>query len=154
MLFRSIAPHVLDGRLLADGGILDPLPMAPIASANADLTVAVSVSGMEADQVADVPAGAETKATRERLNKLLRRSSALFDRFGAAAEVIDTDDIPDDADADEEAEDALADDVRETAMPKLGSFAVMMRTIDIAQAALARHQMAAYPPDEIGRAHV
>jgi len=27
------------------------------------------------------------------------------------------------------------------------SFAVMMRTIDIAQAALARHQMAAYPPD-------
>lgn len=141
-----IAPHVLDGRLLADGGILDPLPMAPIASANADLTVAVSVSGMEADQVADVSAGAETKATRERLNKLLRRSSALFDRFGAA-EVIDADDIPDDADADEEAEDALADDVRETAMPKLGSFAVMMRTIDIAQAALARHQMAAYPPD-------
>ena len=142
-----IAPHVLDGRLLADGGILDPLPMAPIASANADLTVAVSVSGMEADQVADVSAGAETKATRERLNKLLRRSSALFDRFGAAAEVIDADDFPDDADADEEAEDALADDVREAAMPKLGSFAVMMRTIDIAQAALARHQMAAYPPD-------
>ena len=142
-----IAPHVLDGRLLADGGILDPLPMAPIASANADLTVAVSVSGMEADQVTDVSAGAETKATRERLNKLLRRSSALFDRFGAAAEVIDADDFPDDADADEEAEDALADDVREAAMPKLGSFAVMMRTIDIAQAALARHQMAAYPPD-------
>lgn len=142
-----IAPHVLDGRLLADGGILDPLPMAPIASANADLTVAVSVSGMETDQVADVSAGAETKATRERLNKLLRRSSALFDRFGAAAEVIDADDFPDDADADEEAEDALADDVREAAMPKLGSFAVMMRTIDIAQAALARHQMAAYPPD-------
>ena len=142
-----IAPHVLDGRLLADGGILDPLPMAPIASANADLTVAVSVSGMETDQVADVSAGAGTKATRERLNKLLRRSSALFDRFGAAAEVIDADDFPDDADADEEAEDALADDVREAAMPKLGSFAVMMRTIDIAQAALARHQMAAYPPD-------
>ena len=30
---------------------------------------------------------------------------------------------------------------------KLRSFAVMMRSIDIAQAALARHQMAAYPPD-------
>ncbi len=35
-----IAPHVLDGRLLADGGILDPLPMAPIAAVNADLTIA------------------------------------------------------------------------------------------------------------------
>ena len=40
-----IIPHVLDGRLLADGGILDPLPMAPIAAVNADLTIAVSLSG-------------------------------------------------------------------------------------------------------------
>ena len=38
-----ITPHVLDGRLLADGGILDPLPMAPIAAVNADLTIAVSL---------------------------------------------------------------------------------------------------------------
>lgn len=29
-----IAPYAADGRLLADGGILDPLPMAPIAAAN------------------------------------------------------------------------------------------------------------------------
>ena len=32
-------------------------------------------------------------------------------------------------------------------MPKLGGFEVMNRTIDIAQAALARHTLAAYPPD-------
>ena len=32
-------------------------------------------------------------------------------------------------------------------MPRLGSFEVMNRTIDIAQAALARHTLAAYPPD-------
>lgn len=139
-----IAPYVLDGRLLADGGILDPLPMAPIASVNADLTVAVSVSGMETDPAADDAGGPETKATRERLNRLLRSTSALFDRFGTTAEVIDPDgDLADDTGV----EDSLADDVRETAVPKLGSFAVMNRTIDIAQAALARHQMAAYPPD-------
>ena len=40
-----ITPHVFDGRLLADGGILDPLPMAPIAAVNADLTIAVSLAG-------------------------------------------------------------------------------------------------------------
>ena len=40
-----ITPHVFDGRLLADGGILDPLPMAPIAAVNADLTIAVSLVG-------------------------------------------------------------------------------------------------------------
>jgi NTE family protein len=32
-------------------------------------------------------------------------------------------------------------------VPKLGSFEVMNRTIDIAQAALARHQLASHPPD-------
>lgn len=32
-------------------------------------------------------------------------------------------------------------------MPKLGDFEVMNRTIDIAQAALARHTLAAHPPD-------
>jgi NTE family protein len=32
-------------------------------------------------------------------------------------------------------------------VPKLGGFEVMNRTIDIAQAALARHTLAAYPPD-------
>ena len=132
-----IAPHVLDGRLLADGGILDPLPIAPIAAANADLTVAVSVSGLEADIADD--AGRGVRPTRERLNRLLRSTSALFDRFSAGVEPFDTAE----ADADQTGDDEFAG----PPIPKLRSFAVMMRTIDIAQAALARHQMAAYPPD-------
>lgn len=137
-----IAPHVLDGRLLADGGILDPLPIAPIAAANADLTVAVSVSGMEAD-VSD-EAGAGVRPTRERLNRLLRSTSALFDRFSTSAEPFDITKADSEDVGDEEAGD---DDTGVTPIPKLRSFAVMMRTIDIAQAALSRHQMAAYPPD-------
>lgn len=132
-----IAPHVLDGRLLADGGILDPLPIAPIAAANADLTVAVSVSGMEADVSDEAAPG--VRPTRERLNRLLRSTSALFDRFSAGAEPFDIAE----ADSDEPGDDESG----VTPIPKLRSFAVMMRTIDIAQAALARHQMAAYPPD-------
>ena len=35
----------------------------------------------------------------------------------------------------------------ESEPPRLGGFEVMNRTIDIAQAALARHTLAAYPPD-------
>ena len=132
-----IAPHVLDGRILADGGILDPLPIAPIAATNADLTVAVSVSGMDADVADD-----EIRPTRERLNRLWRSTSALLDRFGTGAAAFDIADIEP-----EEPVDEYGDADRGTQMPKLRSFAVMMRTIDIAQAALARHQMAAYPPD-------
>ena len=137
-----IAPHVLDGRLLADGGILDPLPMAPIAAVNADLTIAVSLGGPGADTVPDQSAEPETRATTEWLNRLLRSTSALLDtapaksvrsRFGSA----------------EESGEAAAEPAEQEAssIPRLGSFAVMNRTIDIAQAALARHQLATYPPD-------
>lgn len=124
-----IAPHVIDGRMLADGGILDPLPIAPIAAVNADLTVAVSVSGQEPD--ADDPL--DLSPTRERLNRLRRSTSALFERLSTGAEPFDI--------------EVETDEQADAQMPKLGSFAIMMRTIDIAQAALARHQMAAYPPD-------
>jgi NTE family protein len=136
-----IAPHVVDGRLLADGGILDPLPMAPIAAVNADLTIAVSLSGSETGGSRDP----EPRSSTEWLNRMLSSTSALLDwptaravlnRFGASIpEVGET--------AVEMAENA--DD--EPYVPKLGGFEVMNRTIDIAQAALARHTLAAYPPD-------
>jgi NTE family protein len=134
---------VLDGRLLADGGILDPLPMAPIAGANADLTIAVSLAGSEAG--GDEPTGPEPKATSEWLNKMWRSTSSLFEsstmlsRFGAAQDEGD--------EAEPVGDDDLVEDARETSVPKMGSFEVMNRTIDIAQAALARHTLAAYPPD-------
>jgi NTE family protein len=145
-----IAPHEVDGRLLADGGILDPLPMAPLAAVNADLTIAVSLSGSEVIDDRD----AEPGATVEWLNRMVRSTSALLDttavrslldrptaravlsRFGA-------DTWPDDTDV--EQPEADRDDSPE--VPKLGGFEVMYRTIDIAQSALARHTLAAYPPD-------
>ena len=137
-----IAPHVIDGRLLADGGILDPLPMAPIAAVNADLTIAVSLSGSET--LAD--AEPEPRPTTEWLNRMLTSTSALLDsptaravldRFGASS-----------ADSAEDEEDpGDAGSVPESEPPRLGGFEVMNRTIDIAQAALARHTLAAYPPD-------
>jgi NTE family protein len=143
-----IAPHVLDGRLLADGGILDPLPMAPISAVNADLTIAVSLSGSEtlADQEP------ESRLTTDWLNRMLRSTSALFDsasarslfnRFGLADPDFEAD-AEVDAEADEDPTDSSDD---EPEVPRLGSFEVMNRTIDIAQAALARHTLAAYPPD-------
>lgn len=139
-----IAPHFLDGRLLADGGILDPLPMAPIAATNADLTIAVSVSGMESEMADE--SGVGVRPTRERLNRLRRSTSALLDRFSAGATPFDITDIEAE-EAPTMAGDEFDDAERGTQIPKLRSFAVMMRTIDISQAALARHQMAAYPPD-------
>jgi NTE family protein len=162
-----IAPHVLDGRLLGDGGILDPLPMAPIAAVNADLTIAVSVSGSEANPAA-AAAQAETRPSTEWLNRMLRSTSAVLDtsavrsvldrptaravlsRFGASITESDDDaaePVPE-ADTAPVEEVPVTPDLTEAAgVPRLGRFEVMYRTIDIAQAALARHTLAAYPPD-------
>lgn len=143
-----IAPHVLDGRLLGDGGILDPLPMAPIAAVNADLTIAVSLAGSEsagAEPDPEPDSGSKSRSTTEWLNRMLRSTTALMDtvvpsRSSASAE-------PEGAqvEACTEPDEPEEPDVPE--VPRLGSFEVMNRTIDIAQAALARHTLAAYPPD-------
>jgi NTE family protein len=152
-----IMPHVLDGRLLADGGILDPLPMAPIAAVNADLTIAVSLSGSEAGGRYG-PTESEPRATTEWLTRMWRNTTALLDT-NAARSVLDTPTAramltrfgggADEADPDavESSDDKLVDSANEGSVPKLGSFEVMNRTIDIAQSALARHTLAAYPPD-------
>src|SRR5690606_14916524 len=39
-----ITPVMLDGRLLADGGLMNPVPVAPTAAVAADLTIAVSLA--------------------------------------------------------------------------------------------------------------
>ncbi|PRC46224.1 esterase, partial [Mycobacterium sp. ITM-2017-0098] len=143
-----IVPHVLDGRLLADGGILDPLPMAPIAAVNADVTIAVSLSGD--DPEAQRRERDSRPPTADWLNRMWRSSSSLLDTK-AARSLLDTPTgravlgrfvAGDDEPLEEPAGTASIPDI-----PKLGSFEVMYRVIDIAQAALARHTLAAYPPD-------
>ena len=139
-----ITPHVLGGRLLADGGILDPLPMAPITAANAEATIAVSLSG---DDPVTRRGWGEASLTADLVNRLWRSTSSLLDTK-AARSLLDTQTgravlgrliAPDD--------DETAEQQSEPVVPKLGGFEVMYRTIDIAQGALARHTLAAYPPD-------
>lgn len=136
-----IAPHVLDGRLLADGGILDPLPMAPIAAVNADLVIAVSLGGGDSG-------GGEREPgpTTELLSRMWRSTTALLDT-NAARTILDTPAARSMLNRINSADDEPEDADEETTAPRLGSFEVMNRTIDIAQAALMRHTLAAHPPD-------
>lgn len=144
-----IAPHVVDGRLLADGGILDPLPMAPLCAVNADLTVAVSLNGGDPTAAGPAAEDSERGAPAGRLNRMLRSTSALLDTSGArslldrptARAILDRFSSGESEHADADPTEAAAE------APKLGSFEVMNRTIDIAQAALTRHQLASHPPD-------
>lgn len=132
-----ISPHQLDGRLLADGGILDPLPMAPIAAVNADMTIAVSLNGD--DPRRDEP---EARTTGELWGRMWRNTTALLDTAAARS-------LLENAGARSILSrfSGQADEEPEQDVPRLGGFEVMNRTIDIAQSALMRHTLAAYPPD-------
>ena len=144
-----ISPYISDGRVLADGGILDPLPIGPLAGTNADVTIAVSLNGADSDGTRYRRADDEPNAAAEWFNRLARSTSALLET-PAARSVLNRFSTASDDEVDEELAEAAEDDDVATAsamVPKLGSFEVMNRTIDIMQGALARHHLAAYPPD-------
>jgi NTE family protein len=142
-----ISPYIADGHVLADGGILDPLPVAPLAGANADVTIVVSLSGGDSDGNRYRRSVDEPNAAAEWFNRLVRSTSALLDT-PAARSVLGRFGSSDDEAAAILAEAAKEDDdVAAASVPKLGAFDVMNRTIEVMQAALARHQLASYPPD-------
>lgn len=160
-----ITPVVLNGRLLADGGLMNPVPIAPTASVHADLTVAVSLNGESRSRssmapepaTAPEPASAEEEPVelwgerfRRGAAKLLDRDvvRALTARFGG--------DTADDEAADAEAADdepgtpaeeaPAAPDLGE--LPAgLGKFDVMNLSIESMQSVLTRYSLAGLPPD-------
>lgn len=117
-----MTPVMVDGRLLADGGLTNPLPVAPTVAAGADLTVAVVVSGRSRTAP---PAGrGNHRGVRGVIGP---RLAALR---GSA---------PDPPDEQTAPSDSLP--------PGLGLLDVMDMSLDAVRASVLRHTLAACPPD-------
>ncbi|GAA2158168.1 NTE family protein [Humibacillus xanthopallidus] len=95
-----ITPAVINGRVLVDGGLINPIPIEPTAAAEADLTIAVSLSGMRAAGATATPVKESSEQRpREEWTSRLRRSAAevldfermraITGRFAHAREVPD-----------------------------------------------------------------
>ncbi|WIM99377.1 patatin-like phospholipase family protein [Actinoplanes oblitus] len=120
-----ITPVVINGRLLADGGMLNPVPIEPTAAAGADLTIAVSLQAPRppSEPAAPVRATAEAPWLEDwavRLRQVFRRSPT----EPAAAEPL---------------ADALPADLRIAD--------VLSLSLDAMQDLIARYRMAGLPPD-------
>ncbi|MEV6344224.1 patatin-like phospholipase family protein [Actinoplanes sp. NPDC051851] len=117
-----ITPVVINGRLLADGGMLNPVPIEPTAAAGADLTVAVSLQAPRpaSESAAPVRTTAQPQWVedwRVRLRQIFRR-------------------------------DALEVPVPEPALPAdLRIADVLSLSLDAMQDLIARYRMAGLPPD-------
>lgn len=149
-------PVMLHGRLLADGGILNPVPVDPLLGTAADLTVAVSLSGLRASLASQQPISEAADSgvlgeISERLRGVMESDQvrgvldwwqARFASEGGAGELEASD--PDAAAS--PASPPGLDDF--DALPRgLRTSDVVSRTLDTTQALITRYRMAASPPD-------
>jgi NTE family protein len=141
-----ITPVMLDGRLLADGGMMNPIPIAPLSALQSDATVAVSLAGDATDETGRTPlhAAAEQQPDKERLERFrhtidqvlesdtMRRMAGWFEGEHGGVE-----EMP----APEPGE--LSSELP----PGLGLRDVMQLSLESLQSVVARYRLASYPPD-------
>lgn len=117
-------PKEIDGRVLVDGGLLNPLPVAPATDERTDLTIAVSLAGRDVSH----PCGpdvvpANSGGIEEYRSRIDRFIGTVQERLGIER----------------------PNDQVKARTPSLTD--VLMGMFDTMQIAIARHRLASYPPD-------
>lgn len=158
-----ITPAVINGRVLVDGGLINPIPIEPTAAANADLTIAVSLSGMRATGGLTTPVKESSEPRpRQEWTTRLRRSAAevleservraITSRFGAHSRDAEHDHTPHGLDQ------AIPPEAVES-LPQTPMDALVVRSADVGlvdllnmsfetmSALISRYRMASNPPD-------
>lgn len=144
----AITPVMINGRLLADGGLLNPVPMEPLLGHPADLTLAVNLSGRSRQSDAPLLQSADEDELdwsgrfreaaaglldHELIRQVVERVSHLAghpDRKAPAAS------------------EGAADDLTFEDLPShLRTSDVLSLSLDAASALLTRVRMATNPPD-------
>jgi NTE family protein len=112
------APVKLNGRVLVDGGLVNPIPIAPTLNDSTDLTIAVSLSGLEEDYTPP-----ETDERSDDQNSYRERITHFLNNLLETGRPSPEKDESDAAD-------------------------LVIRSIDVMQGAIARLKLAAYAPDK------
>lgn len=128
----ALTPVQMGGRLLVDGGLLNPVPVEPTLAVDSDFTLAVNLTGPDSPadgtsalhEEAELPDGqdAETWLTKVGLGPERRR----FGRSGKEPAAVSA-----------------------PAPLPLSTMDVMMGSWETVQAAIARYRMATNPPDVV-----
>ena len=113
------SPVTLDGQTLVDGGLINPLPIAPTLNDSTDFTIAVNLAGLDQEYT---PPETDDKEGKEK--------NGYRDKIADFLNGLREDDDPRSADGNFDAADLL------------------VKSIDIMQGAIARFKLAAYAPDK------
>lgn len=119
-------PVSKDGRILVDGGVLNPLPIIPVVAAQADLIIAVDLNTGDSSHT-----------------HLKFPSNEYLDRSGMSDEWVmpESDSVVND---EEKAQEAPLPEMR-------GRMDILFNSVEVMQASLAEYKIAGYPPDLIIR---
>jgi NTE family protein len=112
-------PVISNGRILLDGGILNPLPVAPTVSQQSDLVVAVNVNALQSHHYPQALPESEQHKQDEFHNGLARFLHSVG--WGGQR--------------------------KGQTPPMMGRFELMSRTLDTVQESLSNYKVAGYRPD-------
>ena len=113
-------PFKYRGHVLVDGGVLNPVPIAPTFRDNADLTLAVNLNAPVLVQVQPEETERESEPP----------DSAVHDRISRFIQ-------------------KLQQNITDTRERDWGAYEVAIQAFDTMQSSIARHKLAAYPPDRV-----
>ncbi|QAU34144.1 patatin-like phospholipase family protein [Janthinobacterium sp. 17J80-10] len=120
-------PFKVGGRYLIDGGIVNPVPIAPTLNDHTDLTVVVGLSGHEESQLAHpatVPQHSPKPKPASPANPYRQRILGFLENLAPAA-------------------------VTARVRPPFGMVDVALRAMDTMEVAITRFKLAAYSPDVV-----
>jgi NTE family protein len=115
-------PFNYKGVDLVDGGILNPVPIAPTFGDETDMTIAVNLNGTTADPIEPVDLSAAvpdspSSLLRDKINRFITRLQPASASSGGT--------------------------------PDWGGYEIAMQGFDAMQSTIARQKLAAYPPDTV-----
>jgi len=119
-------PHRYRDRTLVDGGLLNPIPVAPTLRCMTDLTVVVDVNGPPSARLQ-----AKRKKEKEKDKEKRGTEGGVWDKLKDFVDGFSGDDKPSDT--------------------QPGLLAVMLRSLDTMEAAITRQQLAIFQPDLVVR---
>jgi NTE family protein len=144
-----ITPVMLNGRLLADGGILNPVPIAPTTSVHADVTIAVTLAGDVTGPTVGAPdlETAEARPVEEWIDRFRRSAAQLLDRDAVRSVAARFGGGPKQDGPESNAEAPHDADPFDRLPAGLSKFDMMSQSLEAMQSVLGRYRMAGYPPD-------
>lgn len=132
-----ITPIMVNGRLLVDGGVLNPVPMEPVIGVPCDFTLAVNLSGETNHRFSNSPAkeSAEQRPAHEWMDRFFKSASGVWENdfvTSIMARFTRPDEPP---------------PAYEPPPPGLGIADITWMSLDAMESLITRFRLAALPPD-------